>query len=118
MISDRKSDASFLIHHFLSFYLRGEPSRFKCRALLLAGGGGNVTVMVISRSNLDIGLLIHSVFLFAHFNVRLVLMFMCLHFSAMQSLVRGSGSVLQPLQRCQSETGESKPLSHLHPISY
>lgn len=44
------------------------------------------------------------------FNVRFVLMFI-FRFSAMQSVVCGSGPVLQPLQHRQSETGESPLLA-------
>lgn len=35
----------------------------------------------------------------------------------MQSVVCGSGAVVQPLQRRQSETGESKPYDHLRHIT-
>lgn len=44
------------------------------------------------------------------FNVGFVLMFL-FRFSAMQSVVCGSGAVLQPLQRRQSEAGESPLLA-------
>lgn len=39
-------------------------------------------------------------------------------FSAVQSAVCGSGSVVQSLQRRQSETGESKLFNHLHHFTF
>lgn len=104
VISDRKSDASFLIHHFLSFYLRGELSRFTLIYCRLAGRTS--TQMVMNRWNLDIRFVIQlSEWLSSVWD--LCWCFSSVYSSAMQSVVCGSGAVLQPLQRRQSETGES-----------
>lgn len=76
LVSDRQSDASFLIHHFLSLFLRGE--------LHMLSNWEEWTNQVCCRS---------------------FLMPPCCC-SSLPSPISVPGAVLQPLQCCQSETGE------------
>lgn len=86
LVSDRQSDASFLIHHFLSLYLRGELSP--------------VCVLLDWEKQ----------FMQVWCSLCVLVWTTCLplfYFSTLQSVVSGSGAVLQSLQCSQSEAGES-----------